>query len=199
MPIARKCARALVFGLALIGTAAAQTEIPRGGVYQADPRHTSVTFSVGHMGLSRTVGRFGAVEATLTLDAETIENSRLVAVIPVTSVDSGLADFDRFLSGGQFMDAAAYPEIRFETTRVERTGPRTARVAGDLTLHGQTHQETMDVTFNSARTHPFDGRYMTGFSAVMTIHRARYGLTAFAEMVDDAITIEIESELALPR
>ena len=45
-------------------------------------------------------------------------------------------------------DAAQYPEIAFRSTDVERTGPNTARITGDLTLHGVTKPVTLEARFN---------------------------------------------------
>jgi polyisoprenoid-binding protein YceI len=90
---------AIALALMYASAAVAQPVAPRSGTYNLDPRHASVTFSVGHMGLSRTVGRFNTIDATLTLDAAAPERSRLIATIEAVSVDTG-SSFVRRLPQG---------------------------------------------------------------------------------------------------
>ena len=52
------------------------------------------------------------------------------------------------LGGIGNIHAKVYKDITFRSTRVERTGERTARVTGDLTLHGQTHPVTLNATLS---------------------------------------------------
>ena len=178
------------------GIAEAQQTPPQPGEYRLDQRHASVVFRVNHMGFSRTVGRFNGVEATLELNTEAPEQSSIAAAIDAASVDSGLSSFDAFLRSNRFLDATAHPQIRFVSRSVERTGGRTARIVGDLTMHGVTHPMTLDAVLNGAGPHPFDGRTMVGFSATGRISRAQFGLDAFPQQVADEIEILIEAEFA---
>lgn len=178
------------------GIAEAQQATAQSGSYRLDPRHASIVFRVNHMGFSRTVGRFNRFEATLDLNADAPEQSSVTAVIEAASVDSGLSSFDDFLRSGRFLDAGANPQIRFVSTGVERTGDRTARITGDLTMHGVTHPVTLEAVLNGAGPHPFDGRTMAGFSATAHISRAQFGLNAFPQQVADDVEILIEAEFA---
>jgi polyisoprenoid-binding protein YceI len=95
------------------------------------------------------------------------------------------------------LNAANNPQIRFEARRIERTGGSSARVIGNLTLHGVTREQSLDVVFNAARESLIDGRFMTGFSATASVLRSAFGLDLFAELVSDEVRIEIEAEFAL--
>lgn len=48
--------------------------------------------------------------------------------------------------GPEVLDAQQYPEIRFHSTQVQAEGPGKWQVAGDLTLHGQTHPVSFQVS-----------------------------------------------------
>jgi len=55
------------------------------------------------------------------------------------------------------LDAAAFPDIAFKSTRVRLTGDREAAVTGDLTLHGVTKQVTLRARYNGGYAgHPLD-------------------------------------------
>ncbi len=84
--------------------------------------------------------------------------------------------------------------MTFKSTSVEKTGEKTANVAGDLTLHGVTKPVTLAVTYNNTGKHPMMPRMETGFSATANIKRSDYGLTDFIPMVGDDVEIRIEVE-----
>jgi polyisoprenoid-binding protein YceI len=56
------------------------------------------------------------------------------------------AEIQQTMLGPKVLDADQYPEIRFQSRRVEQTGKGQWRVVGDLTLHGQTRPVTFDVS-----------------------------------------------------
>ena len=60
----------------------------------------------------------------------------------------------------------------------EKTGERTGKVTGNLTLLGQTHPLTLDVTWNKSDAYPFGhGKHTIGISARGTVKRSLYGMT----------------------
>ena len=176
--------------------AAAQQTAPPSGAYRLDPRHASIVFRVNHMGFSRTVGRFNTFEANLNLNAQSPEQSSVSASIDAASIDSGLPSFDTFLRSGRFLNVDANPQIQFVSRSVERTGDRTARIVGDLTMNGVTQPLTLEAVLNGAGPHPFDGRTMSGFSATGRVSRAQFGLDAFPQQVADDVEILIEAEFS---
>lgn len=104
--------------------------------------------------------------------------------------------------GPMFFDAATFPVIRFKSTKVEVTGADTARVTGDLTLHGVTRPVTLDTTFNGGwAPSAFDGARI-GFSARTALKRSDFGMTAGIPApgtrmgVSDAVEVKIETEFS---
>ncbi|MCE7028141.1 YceI family protein [Jiella avicenniae] len=203
----RSIVPALVLGLsasvlsapALATSAAAQTIDIDAGTYVNDPLHTNVLWKVSHFGLSTYIGRFADISVTLELDPDDVTRSKLTANVDPASVDTHYpADdksFDDEIESEMFLDAAKFPEAKFVSKSVEVTGDKTGRVTGDLTLHGQTHEETMDVTYNTVvKPHPVSKLPTVGFSATMTFDRTKYGIETFAGPVGKDVTLEIEAE-----
>ena len=93
--------------------------------------------------------------------------------LPVASVATTSAKLDDELRGPQWLDATAYPTIRFVSTRVVRRGARGATVTGDLTFHGVTRPVTLNAVFNGAGTDPIAKAYTVGFDGTATIRRSR--------------------------
>lgn len=183
----------------MTGSAFAQTIDVPAGTYVSDPLHTNVLWKVDHFGLSNYIGRFTDISATLELDPQDVTQSSLTATVAPGSVDTNYPaddkDFDAEIASDMFLNAAAFPEATFVSTRIEVTGDNTGTVTGDLTLLGQTHEETIDVTFNAAlNPHPMTEQPAIGFSGTMTIDRARYGVEELVGPVGSEVTLEIETE-----
>ena len=199
---------AAVLGLAAAIPAAAAppiTEAPA-GVYVMDLSHTSVNFRLLHLGLSHYTARFTKVDGKLTFDPANLAAQGVTAVIDADSLqtnfpDPAKLDFDTQVET-QFLAAAKFPKITFTSTKVEPTGPRTAKVTGDLTLHGVTKPVTLEATFNggfkAGQMDPSGARI--GFSAKGVFKRSDYGIgygipapgTNFG--VGDQIEVIIETE-----
>nr|WP_064251228.1 YceI family protein [Rhizobium leguminosarum]OAP88315.1 hypothetical protein A4U53_09530 [Rhizobium leguminosarum] len=170
------------------------------GAYVSDPAHSSVTWKVGHFGLSNYTARFTKMNVELIWDAENPAASRVSASIDPTSVRTDfpfpeVEDFDKKIGhDGNFL--AAQP-ISFLSTEVKLTAENRGQVTGDLTFRGQTRPVTIDVTFNgSMAEHPMDKTPKLGFSAIAKIKRSEWGLSLYVPAVSDEVTILIETELA---
>jgi polyisoprenoid-binding protein YceI len=169
------------------------------GVYRIDPRHATVTFRIRHMGLAWLTARFDAEAGELTLDPEDPSHSRLTASVDANSVNSGVLNrdseraFDRQI--GRALGATQTQQITFASTSIERTGAHTGRVNGDLTMNGQTHPATLDVTFDGAAVDPLrGGQTVLGFSAHGEIQRSQWGVTEWSAFTGDDVQIVIEAE-----
>ena len=82
---------------------------------------------------------------------------------------------------------------------VEKTGDKTGRVTGDLTLAGVTKPVTMDVTFNGAADSMFSGIRTVGFSAKGTLNAADFMINGLSTLklgpsVDFAIEVQAVKE-----
>lgn len=189
------------------------------GVYAIDPHHSSLTFKINHLGISTYEARFTRMNATLNLDPANIAASSITFTVDPSSIRTDFAgdyrgthpgtpyrSFDEELSKSpNYFNTTQFPEASFRSTSVEVTGANTARVTGDLTLLGQTHPATFDVTYiGSMAAHPFTQRGAIGLSAIGTIERRTWGMTAMLgengapDMLGNAITIEFNGAFDQP-
>lgn len=166
----------------------------RPGHYQVDPRHTTVLFKVGHLGLTKFVGRFNDFDATLDYDPENPSAAKLDAIIRTASVDVNDAGLEGSLRGGSWFDSETFPEARFETTAADLGKGNHARFRGDFTLLGVTAPITLDVVFNGGAFNMLTGRYTLGFSATGVIKRSTFGMDKYIPAVGDEVEIEVHAE-----
>lgn len=191
---------ALIALLVLCGPAMAQTDVSSdptlapAGAYTLDKSNSSVTLKVSHMGLSYYTLRFDGVQAGYTYDPAHGEASKLTVTIDANSVDTGVPTFDRQIAS-QVFEADKFPQIRFVSTAVRPGAEGRGTVVGDLTFHGVTKPVTLDVIYNGGGVDK-NGTARMGFSATTQIHRSDFGVTKYAPMVGDDVSVVIEAEFA---
>lgn len=180
------------------------------GEYALDQHHSTITVRARHFGLANYTLRFNRLSGTLNFNADDPTQSTIEANVDVTSLDTPYIgtdrDFDAELQNSEWLDAGAHPAATFRSTGVERTGPNTARVTGDLTFRGVTHPATFDVTYNGSwRQHPVGAPISgIGFSARGVIRRSEYGLAVLQPTtgpdsgVSDEVELIIEAEFNRP-
>ncbi len=163
----------------------------RAGLYKVDPNHTQVTFGVSHMGFSEYRGRFSGVEGTLSLDPKRIAATNLDVSIPVGSVSTTSVTLDGELKSDQWLDATRFPQMRFRSVHVVRTGPGRAQIDGELTLHGATRAVTLQARFVGAGVNPLDKAYTVGFEATGRLSRSAFGVKTYTPLIGDEVTLTL--------
>lgn len=186
---------ALVLGLAiptgLLAQPAVAPEAVQSGTYKVESNHTLAAFSINHFGFNDFFGVIPGATGSLTLDAKAPAASKLDVSLPVAAISTTNATLDGELKSADWFDAAQYPTIRFVSQQVVKTGPRTARISGTVTMHGVSKPLTLNATFGGAGVNPMDKAYTVGFSAVGTLKRSDFGVTKYVPMVGDDVTLKI--------
>lgn len=166
----------------------------RQGGYQLDPKHSTLLFKVDHMGFSKYVGRFNQFNASLFLDPLNIENSRLEAVIDMSSVDVNNEKFERALKGRFWFNVEQYPQGVFKTISAQKVDESHLRFLGELTFMGVPQTIVLDVVVNGAANNLLSGKYTLGFSASTRFSRSAFGLDRYTPAVGDEVELEIHAE-----
>lgn len=185
--------------VALALTLAAGLAVAAPVTYTIDPNHTDVVASWSHFGFSNPVAHFGDVDGAITYDAARPANSKVEVTLPLSGLESHVADFNDHLRSADFFDAARYPTITFKSTRVTPAGKNRLKVAGNLTVRGITKPAVLDVTVNKVGEQPMAKRAAAGFDATTTLKRSDFGLDKYAPNVSDAVTIRITTEAVVPK
>lgn len=159
--------------------------------FKIDTRHTQVSFTYSHFGFSNPTGRLEQINGELHIDTADWSKSSVSVVMPLSGLHTGVAKLDEHLKTADFFDAAKYPDVTFNSTRVEKTGPATLRITGKLTAHGVTRQVTLNTHINKIGKNPALGRPTAGFDADTNVKRTDFGLGKYVPMVSDEVHIHI--------
>lgn len=192
-----RAALTIAFSL-LVGAAApaatpATAVAPRAGAYKVEPSHTRMLFAVSHLGFTTWYGDFTGAAGTLQLDPADPSRSQLQVTVPTASIATTNAVLDGELKSADWFDATRYPAITFKSRTVTPTGPTSADVLGDLTLHGVTRPVTLHARFNAAGVNPLDKAYTVGFEVSGRIKRSDFGVAKYVPMVGDDVDLIISA------
>jgi polyisoprenoid-binding protein YceI len=144
------------------------------GAWTVDPAHSSVEFRVKHMMVSTVRGRFGEFEGTIEA-APDYHDSKVRGTVEAASIDTNEPGRDEHLRSADFFDVEHHPQIVFESTGVEHLERGNYRVAGELTMHGETHPVVFEVTVHGVTRDP-QGQDRVGLEARGTLSRGEFGL-----------------------
>ena len=181
------------------------TDLPA-GEYKLDPSHASLIFRVNHLGFSHFTSQFRQFDATLTLDPKHPERASVTATIDPRSIEIVDPKLAVDIQGAQWFDSAKFPQMTFRSTKVELTSPNSARITGDLSLHGMSMPVSWEATFNGGyASNPYDIKgSRIGFSARGKLKRSAFGMAygipapGTTMGVSDDVDFAIEAEFNRP-
>ena len=130
------------------------TTLVPAGTWDIDPAHSSVEFSVKHMGIANVRGRFADFQGTVEV-GDDAWNATARGSVNVASIDTGEEKRDAHLRSPDFFDADTFPEITFESTRVQRIDDESACLSGNLTMHGVTREIKLEIVLQGTDTDPW--------------------------------------------
>jgi len=131
--------------------------VPAGAAEWTVDHDTSRIGLIGTQTGSTFEGTFERFQADIAFDPDNPEAAEVTVVIPVESFATGNSQRDQIAMSAEWFNVAEYPEARFESTDIRRTGEGTYEAGGDLTIRGVTQPVvlpfTLDIEGDTARMH----------------------------------------------
>lgn len=190
----KRCAS---FALALVLTAGFAGSGWSADTYVVDGAHAYVGFTINHLLINRVRGTFNDFTGTIIYDADDVTKSSMRGTINVASIDTAHQKRDKDLRGESFFEVDKYPQITFETTRVEAGGD-TPVLHGVLTMHGVSKE--VAIPFRVTGIADFAGKIRLGFEARLELNRQDYGIS-YSRLMDNGglvvgneVSIELTGE-----
>jgi polyisoprenoid-binding protein YceI len=180
-----------LLGFALVTGFAAPASAEK---YILDKPHTQIIFVVNHMGFSNSYGKFTDYSGEINFDEAQPEKGDVNVTIQTASLDLDDEKWNEHMKTKDFFNVEQFPTMTFKSTKVEKTGDKTANITGDLTLLGVTKPVTLSTTLSKAGKHPMKDANAAGFTATADIKRSDFGMTNGIPMVSDDVKIIIEVE-----
>lgn len=169
--------------------------------YAIDFSHSTISFSVRHMMVSRIHGTFESYSAALAVTSiEDMLDAQISISIAVASISTKNFDRDVHLVSPDFFDADLYPKITFTSTKVEKIEDTRFALYGDLTIKDTTKPIVFTTTYTGTAINPW-GQEVHGFHAHTQIDRRAFKLVyntlleTGGVLISDEIDINVELEV----
>ena len=170
------------------------------GTYRADSAHTMVGFRINHMGFADTLGLFGAISGTLTIDPAHLDQAQVGVRIPVRKIlttSEGLTG-QLLMPGGsdgkpEYFGPKPADALFLSTKVAPGADGMSAAITGNLTLNGFTKPVTIAARFTGAGKGLLGSGLNLGFEGTTRIKRSDFGLVADMGLVGDAVDLTISA------
>jgi polyisoprenoid-binding protein YceI len=192
----KKVALFFAFGAILNLTVYAQTTN-----WALDAAHSSIQFSVSHLVISETTGKFKKFDISLQADKTDFTDAKISFTAEVNSLDTENEDRDKHLKSDDFFNAEKFPQIKFVGKSLKKAKGNQYKLTGDLTIRDVTKTVTLDVIYGGTVQDPWKNT-KAGFKIVGKISRKEYGLKwntlteAGGAVVGDEVELTCKVEFA---
>jgi len=163
--------------------------------WKADPVHSSIQFTVTHLGISKVTGAFEKFEASVSQwDGMDLSNAQINFTAEIASVNTGNDYRDKDLLSEGFFNAEQYPEMKFLSRKIKKLNKKEYKVTGELTMKGVSkiidlevsHLGTIDVKNNARKA---------GFTIQAMINRSDFDITGSSLSVGEEVAITCNLEM----
>ena len=167
--------------------------------WSLDKAHSSVGFSVRHLVISKTTGKFDDFTGTIVFDGKNFAAASVELTVQMASVDTDDEKRDEHLRSADFFETEKFPTMDFKSKKVTKGEGDAFTITGDLTIKGVTKEVTFDCQFPGVVNDPW-GNTKAGFSAMTQINRQDFGVTWSKSLdggglvVGDDVDVMIEVE-----
>jgi len=157
--------------------------------YTIDRSHSQARFSLRHV-VETVEGKFSDVSGIIVYDPVDITKSHVRVAVKISSVDTGISQRDHHLQAAEFFDAAHFPEMVFDSQRIEKRDSGLVAI-GNFTMRGTTR--IIEIPFTVS---PSDGRLVVRGNT--SLNRRDYNVGS-EDMMDNRLVLgnEVRIELSL--
>jgi polyisoprenoid-binding protein YceI len=142
------------------------------GTWAIDPAHSTMGFSVKHLGIATVRGIFATFEGTLTV-GDDLSSGRISGTIDTGSISTQEAQRDEHLRSADFFDIAAYPQITFAADLLRQRDEEEFDIDGELAMHGVTRPISLHAVVQGLETDPW-GQERVGIEITGQLSRGEY-------------------------
>ena len=165
-----------------------------------DPTHSELGFKIKHLMITNVSGSFKNFHAEVETEEPDFNTAQINLTAEMASVSTNNEQRDGHLRNSDFFEVEKYPELKFRSTRIEKTEGEAFTLYGELTLKGVTKPVQLNVEFNGVAKDPWGGE-RAGFVVTGKINRSDWGvnfngvLQTGGVMLSEEVKISSEIEL----
>jgi polyisoprenoid-binding protein YceI len=139
-----------------------------------DPTHSEVQFKVKQLIIANVTGFFKKFDASVETNGDDFTNAKINFSADIDSINTNNEQRDGHLKTGDFFEAEKYPQIKFESTKLEKVDAENFKLHGNFTIKGVTKSEVLDVELGGIVDKDPWGNTRAGFTINGKINRQDY-------------------------
>ncbi len=183
-----------IAALLMVSAASAQVS------WKVDASHSKLGFSVTHMMVSETEGKFKVYQGSVSSKSDMdFTDAKIDFTVDAASINTEDEKRDGHLKSPDFFDVAKYPNITFKSTSMKPTGKGATSytVEGELTMHGVTKKVKFNAIGAAKVVKDPYGNTKNGFKITGTINRKDFGLGWNAALEAGGVAVSEEVKIDL--
>lgn len=168
--------------------------------WKVDASHSKLGFSVTHMMVAETEGKFKIFDGTVNSKSEMdFTDAQINFTADAASINTDDEKRDGHLKSPDFFDVQKYPSITFKSVSMkpEGKGKTTYALEGDLTMHGVTKRVKFTAIGASKTVKDPYGNIKNGFRVTGKINRKDFGLSWNAALEAGGVAVSEDVEIKL--
>ncbi|MCX6352587.1 MAG: YceI family protein [Bacteroidetes bacterium] len=172
-------------------------------VWNLDNSHSHLDFSVKHMLIAETSGKFTSFGAEVKSDAEDFTDAEFSLWADVHSITTESEQRDGHLKSDDFFNAEEFPKILFTGKGLEKTGENTYKVHGKLKIREIEKDVIWNATLGGKIVDPYN-MDRVAFNIKGEINRFDYNLkwngllAAGGAIVSDKVKLNADLQFVKP-
>jgi polyisoprenoid-binding protein YceI len=160
-------------------------------VWILDPGHSRIRFTVTHHMISEVDGFFREFEATMTTTKDDFSDAVFEFTAKTASINTENEPRDKHLKSPDIFDVEKHPVLNFKSTSFNQIAGEHYKVAGDMTIKGNTLPITLEVWLVGPVENERAKRHELGFKASGSIMRQAFGVG------ENLSTLSVSDEVGL--
>ena len=143
--------------------------------FPIDKGHSYVEFSIKYMGAAKVKGRFADFSGLIYYNEKDITRTSASLVIKTESIDTDLDFRDNDLKSDNWLDAAKFPTILFQSKKAVKTAGG-FDVTGDITIKGMTKEIILHMDAPSPMMKDARADLQVVFTGTARLDRTTFGV-----------------------
>lgn len=168
-------------------------------VWKQDPNHSKLGFIVTHLSIADVTGYFTSFDVTVTSSQADFSDAVIEMTADINTINTGIEARDKHLKSADFFDAATYPNMTFKSTSIEKSGDKSFKLKGNLTMHGITKEITVELIHRGTIQNPMaNNADVAGLQILGTLKRSDFNIgPTFPDFaISDEVRIKADGEFS---
>ncbi len=168
-------------------------------VWKQDPNHSKLGFVVSHLSIADVTGYFTTFDVTVNSSQADFSDAVIEMTADINTINTGIEARDKHLKSADFFDAATHPTMTFKSTSIEKSGDKTFKLKGNLTMHGITKEITVELIHRGTVQNPMASNAdVAGLQILGTIKRSDFNIgSTFPDFaISDEVRIKADGEFS---